>query len=82
MPGSTFGGVIVPFCCDSRSLRFPLGGAIFSGGGDAAFGGAIGTVGLVGGAGCGFCAKAGAAASIDAVNQSVRSMMRFPLRRG
>jgi hypothetical protein len=50
IPGSTLGGVIVPFCCDSRSLRFPFAGAIFSGGGVGAFGGAIGTVGLAGGA--------------------------------
>jgi hypothetical protein len=51
IPGSTFGGVIVPLWCDSRSLMSPLGGTIFSGGGDAAFGGATGTVGLAGGAG-------------------------------
>jgi hypothetical protein len=37
---------------------------------------------LVGGADCGFCARAGTAASINAVSESVRSMMRFPLRRG
>ena len=69
IPGSTFGGVIVPFCCDSRLLRFRSGGAIFSGGGVGDFGGATGTVGLVGDVGCGFCASAGAAARISAVTE-------------
>ncbi len=79
IPGSTFGGVIVPFCCDSRLLMFASGGAIFSGGGDGAFGGAIGTVGFVGDAGCGFCAIAGAAAKIITVKQRIRIIERRPV---
>ena len=47
-----FGGVIVPRCCDNRSLMSRLGGAIFSGGGAAALGGATCTVGFDGDAGC------------------------------
>jgi hypothetical protein len=82
-PGSTFGGVIVPFCCDSRLLKFPpagfgSAGAIFSGGGEGALGGAKGTVGLAGDVDCGFCASAGAPARSKAVNESVRSMMLIP----
>jgi hypothetical protein len=46
IPGSTFGGVIVPFCCDNWLLRLPTGGAILSGGADGGVGGATGTVGL------------------------------------
>jgi hypothetical protein len=80
MLGSTFGGVIVPFCFDKRLLRSPLAGAIFSGGGEGAFGGANGTVGLVGDVGCGFWAIAGAAIMINAEIESVRNMMGFPLR--
>jgi hypothetical protein len=74
IPGSTFGGVIVPFCCDNFPLMLPSAGAIFSGGGDAELGGATGTVGFSGEVGCGFCASAGAAARINAVSISVRSM--------
>jgi hypothetical protein len=82
-PGSTFGGLIVPFCCDNRLLKFPLGGlpsegAILSGGGEGAFGGAMGTVGLAGDVGCGFCASAGVATRSKAVNESVRSMVLVP----
>jgi hypothetical protein len=76
IPGSTFGGVIVPFFWDSRSLMLPSGGAIFSGGVVVAFGGATCTVGLAGDAGSGFCASAGAAARINAVSESVRSMVQ------
>jgi hypothetical protein len=93
IPGSTFGGAMVPFCWDIRLLRFPpaafppapfpLGGAIFSGGVDVAFGGATGTVGLAGDVGWGFCARAGtttgAATRINAVNESVLSMERILL---
>jgi len=79
IPGSTFGGVIVPFCGDIRLLRFPSGGAIFSGGGCTAFGGGTGTVGLDGDAAGGFCANAGAAARIDAVKERIRSIMWFRL---
>lgn len=77
IPGSTFGGVTVPFCWDKRLLKVAFGRSIFSGGGAEAFGGAIGTVGLVGDAGCGFCARAGHVAMIKTVNESVRSMMRI-----
>ena len=49
-------------------------GAIFSGGGEAALGGAIGTVGLVGDVGCGFCAIADAVVKTSAVSESVRNM--------
>ena len=74
IPGSTFGGVIVPFCRDSRSLKVPSGGAIFSGGGEAELGGANGTVGFVGDVGCGFCAMAGAAARISAMIERARNI--------
>jgi hypothetical protein len=82
MPGSTLGGAIVPFCRDNRSLRFPPDGAIFSGGGDAAFGGATVTLGSAGEAGCGFCASAGVAARINPATESVRSMEQCPFRHG
>jgi hypothetical protein len=68
MPGSTFGGVIMPFCRESRSLGFPFAGAIRSGG-------VTGTVGLVGTTGWAFWASAGAAASIIAASENVRSIM-------
>jgi hypothetical protein len=84
MPGSTFGGAIVPFWRDNRSLNVPLpsGGAIFSGGGDGAFGGASGTVGLVGEVGCGFCASAGPAPTtiVSAIISETRSMTRVSVR--
>jgi hypothetical protein len=81
IPGSTFGGVIVPFSRASRSLRFPFAaGAIRSGGGEGAFGGAIGTVGLVGSVGCGFCAITGAVTRSNAVTESSRNMMRVPVQ--
>ena len=66
IPGSTLGGVIVPFCCDSRWLMFPeeSGGTIFSGGVvGAAGGGTAGTVGLFGPVADGFCASTGSLAS-------------------
>jgi hypothetical protein len=75
IPGSTFGGVIVPFCWDSRLLKVPSGGAIFSGGGEAELGGASGTVGFVGEVGCGFCAIAGTAARIRAVIEKARNIL-------
>ena len=78
IPGSTFGGSIVPFCRDSRLLMSLAGGAIFSGGGEAALGGATCTVGLTGGAGWGFCAIAGAAARIIAANESVCAIRVCP----
>lgn len=82
-PGSTFGGVIVPFCWDRWLLRFPFpvfpsDGAIFSGGGEGALGGAKGTVGLAGEVDCGFCARAGVAARSKAVNESDRSIVLIP----
>ena len=40
IPGSTFGGAIVPFCCDNWLLKLPFAGAIFSGGVDPTLGGA------------------------------------------
>jgi hypothetical protein len=52
----------------------PSGGAIFSGGGEAELGGASGTVGFVGDVGCGFCAKAGAAARMSAVIERARNI--------
>lgn len=70
IPGSTpRGGCSVPCCCASLSLKvgfldvtsFPAG-AICSGGGDGALGGAIGVGVTPGGAGCGFCAAARGAA--------------------
>ena len=78
MPGSTLGGVTVPFCLDSWSLRFPAlpDGAIRSGGGDGEFCGATGTVGFSGVAGCGFCACAEAAAKINAAHTIIRFMVR------
>jgi hypothetical protein len=88
MPGSTLEGAMAPFCWASRPLkfpfggfpfgRFPLGGAICSGGGEALLGGAIGTVGLAGDVGCGFCASTGPAARINTVSRSVRGIMRYP----
>ncbi len=82
IPGSTFGGAIVPFCCDKRSLIELLSsaGAIRSGGGDGAFGGATGTVGLVGEVGCGFCASAGPAAMVSAIIKASRGMTRVSVR--
>jgi hypothetical protein len=68
----------VPFCRDSWSVRFPTNGAILSGGGDGAFRGATGTVGLAGVAGCEFCASAGGPTRIKAVSENVRSMVRYP----
>jgi hypothetical protein len=53
--GSTLGGTIVLFCCDSGLLMSPSAGAIFSGGADAALGGGIGTVGLAGDVAGGVC---------------------------
>jgi hypothetical protein len=75
IPGSTFGGLIVPFRLDNRLLISRSAGAIFSGGGAAALGGATGTVGLVGGAGWGFCAMVGAASRTSAVNESLCNMI-------
>ena len=46
------GGAIVPFCRDSRSVKFSFDGATLSGGGGAPFGGTTGTVGLAGGGAC------------------------------
>jgi hypothetical protein len=82
IPGSTFGGAIVPFCRDNWSLSVPLpsGGAIFSGGGDGAFGGATGTVGLAGEVACGFCASAGPAAMVNAMSSDSRGMTRVSVR--
>jgi len=78
IPGSTLGGVTVPFCLDKLSLRFPAlpDGAIRSGGGDGEFCGAIGTVGFSGDAGCGFCACAEAAAKITAEHKIIRFMVQ------
>ena len=78
IPGSTFGGSIVPFCRDSRLLMSPEGGAIFSGGGEAALGGPTCTVGFAGGAGWGFCAIAGAAVRISAASESVSAIRVCP----
>ena len=65
IPGSTDGGFSVPCCCDSLSLSVLLpaagvrsAGAISSGGGCEALGGATGGCVSCGGAGCGFCAPA------------------------
>jgi hypothetical protein len=82
IPGSTFGGAMVPFCLDRRSLivSLPAGGAIRSGGGDGAFGGAIGTVGFVGEVGCGFCASAGVAAMVSAISKESRGMNSVSVR--
>lgn len=82
IPGSTFGGVIEPFSRASRLLRFPFAaGAIRSGGGEGAFGGATCTVGLVGLVGCGFCAITGAVTrSSNAVTESGRNMMSVPVQ--
>jgi hypothetical protein len=81
IPGSTFGGVIVPFSRARRSLKSPFAaGAIRSGGGEGAFGGAIGTVGLVGSVGCGFCAITGVAARSNAVRESSRNMISVPVQ--
>jgi len=74
MPGSTFGGVIVPLCCDSRLLMSGVAGAIFSGGAGATVGGAACTVGLAGDAGPEVCAIAGAAVKISAVSKSLRNI--------
>jgi hypothetical protein len=92
IPGSTFGGVIVPFCFDSVSLRLWSGGATFSGGVVWVFGGATGGTGLDRGAAGGVCADAGAAtitgsvAINNPVKLSARSIMgsclfRPPLQR-
>ena len=67
IPGSTFGGVIMPLRLDRFVLRSLSGGAIFSGGGGAALGGGTGTVGFAGEDGNGFCAPAGTATSMIAV---------------
>jgi hypothetical protein len=69
MPGSTFGGLITPPCCDSRLLGFPSGGTIFSAGAEGTDGGATGIVGLAGDApggltAGGVCATAGTAVTI------------------
>jgi hypothetical protein len=74
IPGSTFGGMIVPFSRASRWLKSPSAGAIRSGGGEGAFDGASGSVGLVGLVGCGFCAIAGAVMEITTMTESVRNM--------
>ena len=59
IPGSTVGGVSVPFCCVSLSLSVALsGGAIFSGTVDGEPGDPTGGCTTCGGAGCGFCAPA------------------------
>src|ERR1700722_16232953 len=78
MPGSTCGGCKVPRCSDSLSLSVvlppvPSGGAIFSGGGCEALGGAIGGGVTCGDAGCGFCAPAthGKAMQARALSSSV-----------
>ncbi len=71
MPGSTFGGVIVPFCWDSRLLMFGSAGAIFSGGAGATVGGGACTVGLAGAAGC---AITGAAIKLKAVSAKVAAV--------
>lgn len=73
----------MPVFCDGRVLKPPSGGAIFSGGSDPDFGGVIGTVGFPGDDGCGACASTGVAASISAVKERVRSMIRmFPVTSG
>jgi hypothetical protein len=66
---------MVPLWRDSLLLMSRLAGAIFSGGGDAEFGGATWTYGLEGSAGCGFCAIAGPAISVNAISESVRDMI-------
>jgi hypothetical protein len=72
IPGSTLGGVMVPFCCDNRSLMRPSGGAILSGGVvGAPGGGTTGTVGFVEDADC---ASTDPAASRKVVSERVRSI--------
>ena len=81
IPGSTDGGCNVPCCRDSLSLRCVSpsarsAGAIFSGGGDGALGGATGGVVSCGAAGCGFCANA-ANGSATPASRPNSSLVRF-----
>ena len=71
IPGSTFGGMIV-FSRASRWPEPPSTGAIRSGGGEGALGGASwGSEGFTGG---GFCAIAGAVMQTNAMTESVLNM--------
>ncbi len=74
MPGSTLGGLMAPCWWVGRPLGLPRGGTICSGGGDAELGGAIGTLGLSGEVGCGFCAIAEPAAAISPISRKVLCM--------
>ncbi len=75
IPGSTLGGVIVPFCSDNRSLRSPAEGAIFSAGAEGPLGGATGTVGLACGVVGAFCASTGAEAKTRTSAVKIRLLM-------
>jgi len=90
IPGSIAGGFSVPCCRDSLSLSVLLpavggrsAGAIISGGGCDALGGAIGGCVSRGAAGCGFCAPAvhGIARQDRTPNSSLIRLVIRPERR-